>query len=87
MQQKTDGRVVRLLTKHLGAEDRALEQWFHSSLGSRIDMSMASITETARTPAGTTAAAEAAASAVANKKRCSRLTFARTDAEAAEPLF
>jgi len=28
MQQKTDGRVVRLLTKHLGAEDRALEQWF-----------------------------------------------------------
>jgi hypothetical protein len=28
MQQKTDGRVVRLLTKHLAAEDRSLEQWF-----------------------------------------------------------
>jgi hypothetical protein len=28
MQQKTDGRVVRLLTKHLAAEDPALEQWF-----------------------------------------------------------
>ncbi len=28
MQQKTDGRVVRLLTKHLAAEDRAVEQWF-----------------------------------------------------------
>ena len=27
MQQKTDGRVVRLLTKHL-AEDQSLEQWF-----------------------------------------------------------
>lgn len=28
MQQKTDGRVVRLLTKHLAAEDRSVEQWF-----------------------------------------------------------
>jgi len=28
MQQKTDGRVVRLLTKHLAAEDQSLEQWF-----------------------------------------------------------
>ena len=33
MQQKTDGRVVRLLTKHLGAEDRALEQWFLVAVG------------------------------------------------------
>jgi hypothetical protein len=33
MQQKTDGRVVRLLTKHLGAEDRALEQWFLVAIG------------------------------------------------------
>jgi hypothetical protein len=28
MQQRTDGRVARLLTKHLAAEDRAVEQWF-----------------------------------------------------------
>ena len=28
MQQKTDGQVVRLLTKHLAAEDSAVEQWF-----------------------------------------------------------
>jgi hypothetical protein len=28
MQQKTEGRVVRLLSKHLAAEDRAVEQWF-----------------------------------------------------------
>jgi hypothetical protein len=28
MQQKTDERVVRLLTKHLAAEDQSLEQWF-----------------------------------------------------------
>jgi hypothetical protein len=28
MKQKTDGRVVRLLTKHLAAEDRSVEQWF-----------------------------------------------------------
>jgi hypothetical protein len=28
MQQKTDGRVVRLSTKHLAAEDQSLEQWF-----------------------------------------------------------
>jgi hypothetical protein len=33
MQQKTDGRVVRLLTKHLGAEDGALEQWFLVAVG------------------------------------------------------
>lgn len=33
MQQKTDGRVVRLLTKHLSAEDRALEQWFLVAVG------------------------------------------------------
>jgi hypothetical protein len=33
MQQKTDGRVVRFLTKHLGAEDRSLEQWFLVALG------------------------------------------------------
>ena len=26
--QKTDGRVVRLLTKHLTAEDQSLKQWF-----------------------------------------------------------
>jgi TusA-related sulfurtransferase len=28
MQQKTEGRLVRLLSKHLAAEDRAVEQWF-----------------------------------------------------------
>jgi hypothetical protein len=33
MQQKTDGRVVRLFTKHLAAEDRALEQWFLVAVG------------------------------------------------------
>jgi hypothetical protein len=33
MKQKTDGRVVRLLSKHLGAEDRSLEQWFLVALG------------------------------------------------------
>ena len=33
MQQKTDGRVVRLLTKHLGAEDGGLEQWFLVAVG------------------------------------------------------
>lgn len=32
MQQKTDGRVVRLLTKHLAVED-ALEQWFLVAIG------------------------------------------------------
>jgi hypothetical protein len=26
--KKTEGRVVRLLSKHLAAEDRAVEQWF-----------------------------------------------------------
>ena len=33
MQQKTDGRVVRLLTKHLRAEEPALEQWFLVAVG------------------------------------------------------
>jgi hypothetical protein len=33
MQQKTDGRVVRCLTKHLSAEDSALEQWFLVAIG------------------------------------------------------
>ena len=33
MQPKTDGRVVRLLTKHLAAEDRAVEQWFLVAIG------------------------------------------------------
>jgi hypothetical protein len=33
MRQKTDGRVVRLLTKHFGAEDQALEQWFLVAVG------------------------------------------------------
>ena len=33
MQQKTDGRVVRLLTKHLGAGDSVLEQWFLVAIG------------------------------------------------------
>jgi hypothetical protein len=28
MQLKTDGRVVRLLTKHHAAEEPAIEQWF-----------------------------------------------------------
>jgi len=33
MQQKTDGRVVRLLSKHLAADDRAVEQWFLVAVG------------------------------------------------------
>jgi hypothetical protein len=33
MQLKTDGRVVRLLTKHVRAEDQALEQWFLVAIG------------------------------------------------------
>jgi hypothetical protein len=33
MQQKTDGRVVRLLTKHLSAEDHSVEQWFLVAIG------------------------------------------------------
>ena len=33
MQQKTDGRVVRLLSKHLAAEDRAVEQRFLVAIG------------------------------------------------------
>jgi hypothetical protein len=28
MQQKNDGRVVRLSTKYVGAEGRPIEQWF-----------------------------------------------------------
>ncbi len=28
MQQKTEERVIRLLSKHLAAEDPAVEQWF-----------------------------------------------------------
>jgi hypothetical protein len=33
MQQKTDGRVVRLLTKHVSAKDQTLEQWFLVAIG------------------------------------------------------
>jgi hypothetical protein len=33
MQRKTEGRVVRLLTKHVSAEDQALEQWFLVAIG------------------------------------------------------
>jgi hypothetical protein len=33
MQQKTDGRVVRSLTRHLSAEDRSVEQWFLVAVG------------------------------------------------------
>jgi hypothetical protein len=33
MQQKTDGRVVRLLTKHISAEDQTVEQWFLVAVG------------------------------------------------------
>jgi hypothetical protein len=33
MQQKTDGRVVRLLTKYVGAEGRPIEQWFLVAIG------------------------------------------------------
>ena len=33
MQQKTDGRVVRVLTKHVRAEDQTLEQWFLVAVG------------------------------------------------------
>ena len=33
MQQKTDGRVIRLLSKHLAAEDRVVEQWFLVAIG------------------------------------------------------
>jgi hypothetical protein len=33
MQQKTDGRVARLQTKHVSAEDQALEQWFLVAIG------------------------------------------------------
>jgi hypothetical protein len=33
MQQRTDGRVVRLLTKHISAEDQTVEQWFLVAVG------------------------------------------------------
>jgi uncharacterized protein DUF1345 len=33
MQQKTDGRVVRLLTTHYAAEDPTIEQWFLVAIG------------------------------------------------------
>jgi hypothetical protein len=33
MQQKTEGRVVRLLIKHLSAEDHSVEQWFLVAIG------------------------------------------------------
>jgi hypothetical protein len=33
MQQKTDGRVVRFLTKHQAAEEPGLEQWFLVAIG------------------------------------------------------
>ena len=46
MQQKTDGRVVRLLTKHLGAEDRAREQWSLVAIGDD-DKAKDAVTKTA----------------------------------------
>ena len=33
MKQKTDGRVVHSLTKHVSAEDRSLEHWFLVAVG------------------------------------------------------
>jgi hypothetical protein len=33
MQQKTEGRVARMLSKHLAAEDQTLEQWFLVACG------------------------------------------------------
>ena len=33
MQQKTDGRVVRLFTKYVGAAGRPIEQWFLVAMG------------------------------------------------------
>jgi len=30
---RTDGRVARVLTKHVSAEDQALEQWFLVAVG------------------------------------------------------
>jgi len=33
MQQKTDGRVVRLFTKYVSAEGRSIEQWFLVAIG------------------------------------------------------
>jgi hypothetical protein len=34
MQQKNDGRVVRLSTKYVGAEGRPIEQWFLVTISS-----------------------------------------------------
>jgi hypothetical protein len=31
--EKTDGQVVRSLTKHVAAEERSLEQWFLVAIG------------------------------------------------------
>ena len=33
MQERTDGRIVRFLTKHVAAEDRSLEHWFRVAIG------------------------------------------------------
>jgi hypothetical protein len=33
MQQKTEGRVVRLLTRHVAAEEPTIEQWFLVAIG------------------------------------------------------
>jgi hypothetical protein len=33
MQQKTEGRVVRLLSRHSSAEERSFEQWFLVAIG------------------------------------------------------
>lgn len=33
MQQKTDGRVVRLLARHIAAEEPTIEQWFLVAIG------------------------------------------------------
>jgi hypothetical protein len=46
MQQKTHGRVVRLLTKHLRAEDRSVEQWFLVAIGDD-DKAKDAVTKTA----------------------------------------
>jgi len=46
MQQKTEGRVARLLTKHLGAQDQTLEQWFLVAFGDD-DTAMSAVAKTA----------------------------------------
>ena len=33
MQQKTEGRVAQMLSKHLATEDQTLEQWFLVAFG------------------------------------------------------